>query len=185
MKFNPVFYIPLLLIISFASSCEKDPEIPNEEELITTVTIRCTPHGGGAEKVLRFEDPDGDGGIAPVITGDPFDAGIHYHCAVELLNESETPAENITEEIEEEDEEHQFFFMISGVDATIEYDDMDANGDPVGLHFELHANAAGTGTLTLVLRHQPDKSAQGVSSGDITNAGGETDIEVTFPLIIQ
>ena len=36
-----------------------------------------------------------------------------------------------------------------------------------------------------MLRHEPDKSAAGVSSGDITNAGGETDIEVSFNVIIE
>ena len=38
----------------------------------------------------------------------------------------------------------------------------------------------GHGQFTVTLRHEPDKSAQGVSAGDITNAGGETDIEVSL-----
>jgi len=37
----------------------------------------------------------------------------------------------------------------------------------------------------VTLRHQPDKGAIGVSDGDITNAGGETDIEVLFDVIIE
>ena len=36
-------------------------------------------------------------------------------------------------------------------------------------------------TMTVILRHEPNKAGAGVSDGDITNAGGETDIEVTFP----
>ena len=36
-------------------------------------------------------------------------------------------------------------------------------------------------SMTVILRHEPDKAGAGVSDGDITNAGGETDIEVTFP----
>jgi hypothetical protein len=31
----------------------------------------------------------------------------------------------------------------------------------------------------------PDKYAAGVSEGDISNAGGETDIEVSFQVIIE
>jgi hypothetical protein len=30
-----------------------------------------------------------------------------------------------------------------------------------------------------------NKNAAGVSEGNITNAGGSTDIEVTFPVIVQ
>jgi hypothetical protein len=41
------------------------------------------------------------------------------------------------------------------------------------------------GSLTIILRHEPDKSAPGVSEGDIANAGGETDIQLNFELIIQ
>ena len=36
-----------------------------------------------------------------------------------------------------------------------------------------------------LLRHKPNKSGNGVQSGDITNAGGETDIVVTFELDVQ
>jgi hypothetical protein len=31
----------------------------------------------------------------------------------------------------------------------------------------------------------PNKSATGVASGNIANAGGSTDAEVTFPITIQ
>jgi len=39
--------------------------------------------------------------------------------------------------------------------------------------------------VTITLRHEPAKDATGVSDGDITNAGGETDISVNFPVEIQ
>ena len=45
--------------------------------------------------------------------------------------------------------------------------------------------AASVGTLKVTLRHEPNKSAAGVVGGDITNAGGETDIEVEFPIVIE
>jgi hypothetical protein len=47
------------------------------------------------------------------------------------------------------------------------------------------SGAASTGTLGVILRHQLDKNAAGVADGDITNAGGDTDIEVVFPVTIQ
>jgi len=42
------------------------------------------------------------------------------------------------------------------------------------------ATDPGEGGLRITLRHEPNKTAAGVQNGDITNAGGETDIEVTF-----
>ena len=68
---------------------------------------------------------------------------------------------------------------------AVTYADADGNGRPVGLTSIWTVGAASNGTITVTLRHEPDKGAAGVSAGDITNAGGETDIEVTFPLVID
>jgi len=68
---------------------------------------------------------------------------------------------------------------------SVAYDDKDANGNPVGLSSILTTGDAASGSITITLRHEPAKSASGVSNGDITNAGGETDIEVIFPINVQ
>lgn len=170
------------------TSCEKedeDPEIPNEEELITTVNYSLTPDGGGDVIVMSFVDLDGDGGDDPVITGGTLAANTTYNGVMELLNESEDPAEDITEEIQEEDEEHQFFFQSSDSNVAVAYGDADDNGNPIGLLTTVTTGEAGSDNLTIILRHEPNKSADGVADGDITNAGGETDIEVTFAIDVQ
>ncbi len=179
----------LVLSVSFLfTACDKDDPIiiPNGGELITTLNYTLTPTAGGAATTLSFRDLDGDGGNTPTITGGTLSANQTYSGTLELLNESITPTENITEEIEEEDEAHQFFFQTSISDLSIIYGDQDADGNPVGLSSTL--NTGGTtssGSLTIILRHEPNKSASGVSDGDIANAGGETDIEVTFPIDVQ
>lgn len=175
-----------MLPIIFLTACDKDdPTPPVEEELITTLeyVLKTTPDDPGI--TLRFEDLDGDGGNDPVITGGTLQQFTSYTGTITLLNESEDPAENITEEIDEEDEEHQLFFQstIDGID--VDYTDEDDDGNPLGLTTTLTTGAAETGTLTITLRHEPNKEAAGVSNGDITNAGGETDIEVTFDIEIQ
>ncbi|MGB1248628.1 MAG: hypothetical protein ACPG4Z_07060 [Chitinophagales bacterium] len=181
----------LLFILAFSFilttiSCEKDdPEIPNEEELITTLTYTLTPSSGGDGVIMTFTDLDGDGGDAPVISGGTLAANTTYTGSLDLLNALETPAESITEEIEEEDEEHQFFFESTVADVNISYNDVDADGNPVGLSSTLTTGDAADGNITITLRHEPNKTATGVSTGDITNAGGETDIEVTFPVDVQ
>jgi hypothetical protein len=173
----------------FITSCKKDepqdPIIPNEEEVITTLNYTLTPTGGGTPVVLTFQDLDGDGGNAPIITGGTLDSNTTYNGSLELLNEIANPAEDITEEIEEEALDHQFFFQPSVSDINIAYNDMDANGHPIGIATILTTTGTNAGTITIILRHEPAKDASGVSNGDITNAGGETDIEVTFNVDIQ
>jgi hypothetical protein len=170
----------------FLGGCKDDEGPVNPEELITTLRLTFTPTVGGTAAVLQFRDIDGDGGNAPVITADPLMASASYNVAIEVFNESVTPADTITHEIEDEDEDHQFFFQpAAGLNLTFTYADTDDDGHPVGLSSTAQAGAASTGELTVTLRHEPDKHAAGVEDGDITNAGGETDIEVTFDVVVQ
>lgn len=177
-----VAYI-LLASSTFFLSCEDevdDPPIPNEEEVITTLTYTLT--AAGSVHTFTFQDLDGDGGNAPMITVDTISSGVSYNGSLSLLNETESPADNITIEIFDEAEEHQFFFQSTDPALSVSYSDTDANQQPLGLLSELSASDPGDYSLTIILRHEPDKSAAGVSDGDITNAGGETDIEVTFQI---
>jgi len=182
-----IFPLSLLLLTAlFFSACEKDdPDVDPPLEVITTVNYTLTPDGGGAAVVLTFSDSDGDGGNAPVITGGTLEANQSYTGGLELLNESTSPTEDITEEIREEDLEHQFFFQSDLSNLTVAYNDEDADSNPVGLSSTITTGDPESGTLTITLRHEPNKSGEGVSDGDITNAGGETDIEVTFPIDVQ
>ena len=174
------------LSVLMASSCSNDDNPPvNEEELITTVAVTFT--GGGQIITLTSRDLDGDGPNAPVITqtGGNFVNGISYSGTISFLNELANPVDNITEEVAEEAEDHQVFYQITNNLGTFTYTDMDTDGKPIGLTFTFTTNNTGTGSLVVTLKHLPNKSATGVSSGDITNAGGETDATVTFPVVVQ
>ncbi|MBI1288507.1 MAG: type 1 periplasmic binding fold superfamily protein [Flavobacteriales bacterium] len=175
-----------LFAIALLTSCEKnDPVIPNQEEIITTLRYTLTPDGGGSAVIFQFQDVDGDGGNAPVITNGNLASNTTYSGSLLLLNETTNPVDTTSNEVANEAVDHQFFFQPSGINATFAYDDADANGNPIGLASTMATGAASSGTLTITLRHQPDKFATGASSGDITNVGGETDIEVTFDVTIQ
>lgn len=181
-------YFLILLITSILTSCSTDdnPVPVNEEEVITTLKLTLTPQGGGTEIVFQTQDLDGDGPNAPVITVSSLNANTTYIGSIQLLNELENPADNITLEVEEEDEEHQLFYTLTGnSNIMIDYADQDSNGNPVGLNIILSTGDAGNNTLTVTLRHEPNKDATGVSAGDITNAGGETDIQTTFNFTVQ
>lgn len=192
--------LPRLAVLGFASAmlvlggCKKDDDDnpaptapPNEEEVITSLYLWLVPTGGGDTAIFSFVDLDGDGGNAPVITGDTLATGTDYVGTILLLNESEIPVDTISNEVAAEDAEHQFFFSTTGGALSwTGYGDADGDGNPVGLLSNWSTAAApGNGDLGVVLRHLPDKNAPSVSAGDITNAGGETDIEVTIPYVVQ
>ena len=175
----------LLVAIFLFSQCNtEDPEPENEEELITTLEMTFSPVGGGDDVVFSVFDEDGDGPTEPVYTNGTLAADTDYNVSIEVRNDEEN--ENITTEIIEEDEEHQFFFE-TAVSLYLEfsYEDADDNGDPIGLSTNFYAQEASSGTLTVTLRHEPNKSADGAINGDPSNAGGETDIQSTFDVVIE
>jgi len=175
---NLLFLLLLGALTVFQACDNDDPEPENEEELITTVTLTLVPESGGSNVVMSFRDLDGDGGDDPVIVGGVLQAGVTYEGSIELLNETETPPEDITEEVEEEDDEHLFCYTASSVDVSITRTDTDGTYE-VGLETEWTAgSAAASGTVNVTLKHQP-----GIKDG--TCAPGDTDISIDFPVEIQ
>ena len=162
----------------------------NEEELITTVNVTLT--GGGETITASWSDPEGDGN--PVIM-DPMALtfGTDYALTMEILNESESPAEDIGEEIQEEAEEHQFFYVTTGDILNVEINDVETDyamnlvGDdlPVGLTATVTATAAGTGTLNIVLKHLPPVNGTPQKTGTNTINDGESDFDITFDVEVQ
>ena len=179
------FYITILILtgITVFVSCSDDDDPPapvNEEEVITTMNVTLT--ASGSTITLQSQDLDGDGPNAPTISvsGDLM-ANTTYSGTIELLNETESPAEDITEEVKAEDDEHQFLFVTTGAIADVVYTDQDDDGNPVGITFTLNTSDAGSATLQITLRHEPTKPNDGTLAG----AGGETDIAQTFNLTVQ
>ena len=78
----------------------------------------------------------------------------------------------------EEDVDHQFFYTITGVNASYMYTDSDANSKPVGLSGRLTTTSLSTGSIQVVLKHQP-----GIKDGN--SATGSTDIDILFPAQIR
>ncbi|MDX1406698.1 MAG: hypothetical protein R3330_01160, partial [Saprospiraceae bacterium] len=152
--------------VALAGCQKKDPVIPNPEELITTLTYTLTASGGETAQ-FTFFDPDGDAGMPPVLTADTLAANTSYSGVMMLRNEAQAPTVDIVTEVAEDCDEHQFFFEVFQANATIAYNDVDDNGQPIGLNSTLVTGDPSQGTLTIVLRHEPDKSAPGVASGQI------------------
>jgi hypothetical protein len=181
VKFLATAILVTVLFVS-CSSDDDTPEPVNEEEVITTLTVTLVPNGGGTSITLQTQDLDGDGPDAPIINvSGNLATGVTYNGTLVLLNETVNPPENITEEVEEEDLDHQFFYTLGGgLDVTTAYTNFDSEGNPLGTEFTLTAGEASSGTLTVTLRHEPTKPNTG-----LVDAGGETDIEATFNVTVQ
>lgn len=182
---NRLYYFLAFALIIFVTGCveDEDPLIENPEEEITAVTVTFTPFvaGSGQETVVYgFSDPDGEGGMPPVFsyTG-VLEANSVYTSQASFGNSTGT----IDAEIVAEGTDHQIF-ITNTAGILFAYNDSDSDGNPLGLLTSANINEAGTGTMTLTLRHEPLKSSLiGIVSADL--AGGETDVEVTFDVLVE
>ena len=185
--------------IAFAA-CSDDGGTTNENEVITTVILNFAP-AVGPEVTVTWNDPDGDGGAAPTIDPVRLAPG-DYTMTVQLQNRLASPQVEITEEVSEERNVHLLLFTGSAVvgpatsnatgPLTQGYGDMDDNGLPVGLTNTIAAHA-GTGQLTVTLRHMPPEeppvkaanTVMLVKAGGIDSIGGSTDAQVNFTVTVQ
>jgi hypothetical protein len=164
------------------TACSKDKdEVVNEEELITTVILNFQEVGGVDAFIVEFRDPDGEGGNPPTAFSDiTLKPDANYSCNITMLNESVNPAESITDEIEEEADDHELFLIPSGANIDITRVDLDSKNLPVGLSSTWATGNASTGTVRVVLKHKPGSKA----AGDAVTKG-ETDIDLNFTAKVQ
>ncbi|MEO0604655.1 MAG: hypothetical protein AAF211_24690 [Myxococcota bacterium] len=193
-------FVRSLLLAAGLIACNGDTEPGTEEpEVITTLTLIFTPQSGGADLEFVATDPENTGTLT--IDDIELSDAEDYDLAVTFFNDLE--GEDITEEIEEEDDEHQVFFTGSGVagpasdsmDAVVThaYGDMDGGGLPIGLDNSVVTDAEGTGEFTVTLRHLPPENDVVVKVAGLEDIvamegfggiPGENDIQVTFDLTV-
>lgn len=185
MKNLNIAALTLVSLFSLASCNNDDPIAVNEEELITTITTTLV--ADNQTVTLKSKDLDGDGPNKPVVTvSGNLLVNTTYTGSTTFLNESVSPVDDITVEVKEEGDEHQLFYQVQTAVGAFTYTDADANGKPIGLAFTLRTGAsAATGDIVVTLRHEPLKSGDGVAAGSIVNAGGATDAQVTYPVVLR
>lgn len=181
LRFVEMKKITFLLIIIFFAACKKNDPESEEEELITTIELSFTANG--STQKFTWKDTDGTGGANPVIDKISLAANQIYSLTVRFLNESISPIEDITTEIQGESDEHLIVITPSPTPLlTYTYEDKDVNNLPVGLVGEIKTNGAGTGKLKVQLRHQPPVNGKNVKDG--TTTPGSDDVNVDFDVEI-
>lgn len=186
--------------VIYLSGCDDDdPQKEDTPEMITEATLTFTPIGGGTTITVTATDPDGEG-VQDLAVDGPINLTTNktYTLKVELVNgllEPSEPGYDITEEVEEESDEHMFFFAWTNnvfsdpsgdgnIDTRaddVNYNDTDDNGLPLGLDTSWTTVAASaSGTFRIVLKHQPD-----LKSASSTATTGESDIDLTFVINVN
>ena len=182
MKKSSILFAALVSAMVLTNTgCKKDTVTDNdEEELITTVKLAFTPLTGGTSTTFTYKDVDGAGGNAPTIDSIKLTKDLKYNVLLTLADDSKTPSEDITGEVQAEKEDHIFIFTAAPTTLFhhIEIKDMDANNKPVGLSTEWHTeNAAATGNVRILLKHKADKNTPATTGG--------TDLDISFPVKIE
>jgi hypothetical protein len=188
-----------IVALLFCSGCnDDDPKKEDTPELITKATLTFTPSSGGSPVVVTATDPDGEG-VQDILVDGPIvlEAAKSYTLAIQLINELAEPSEaeyNITEEVQEEGDEHMIFFSwtnnvfndptgngnIDNRSDDVNYEDEDVNGLPLGIETFWTTAAASSGTFHVVLKHQPE-----TKTASSTSTTGETDLDITFTINVQ
>jgi hypothetical protein len=179
MKKSVILFLGLALGFS---SCKKEDEIGEENELITTVKL--TFKSGTDTRTFSYKDLDGEGGMAPAIDKISLAANTTYDLSIDFLDESKTPTQIITEEIKGESDEHLIVVTPSNSTlGTYTYGDKDMNMLPIGLLGKFASKSASNGTLKVQLRHQPPVNGKNTKDGTATP--GSDDVNVDFQLEIK
>ena len=189
-------YLLALLVFGFASCESEDPEKENEGEVITDVTLKFQELNSSnalVGSVLSFKASDPQGievGKTPTVQSISLTKGKKYQMTIEVTNSIE--GEDITQEILTEAAAHQFFFLGPVFDSnifSIQY--ADAGGIALGVKTNVTVSSS-TGTnnssMRVVLRHDLNKSFAGANNPTFANfaqAGGESDLDITFPVILN
>ena len=204
---------PFLLLLTGGCKDVEDHDHDHDHDhgVTTTVILNFAPADGGDTLSFTWTDQDqiADGPIDDILLPDASDHDHHdsqeYDLDIEVWNELEDPAEDVTGEIAELDVEHQFFFTGSGVESPAtgdnssaviaqDYADEDADGLPIGLSNTVDTLAWGTGELTVTLRHlapendEPVKvagMAEDVANGGFSSIGGDNDVQATFNIEVE
>jgi len=179
MKNQILIFGMLFALAATIPSCKPEEGHDHSHETITS--LRVTLRDSSNTSVLgswSFSDRDGDGGNAPVADTIRLNAGTRYRAELQLLDESGSPAKDLSGEIREAGDEHLFVFTAAGISIQTEILDRDSRNLPLGFESSWQSGAAGNGVMIILLKHQP-----GVKDG--TAIPGDTDLEARFPVLIQ
>jgi hypothetical protein len=187
-KRNLVFMTTIATLLIFWTACNKKeqavaPPVPGNEFLTTVELVATNAADPTDTQTAKWVKLNPDDTSAPDISHAKLNLkkNANYNVQVKFLDETKTPAEDITSEIQDRENYHLVCFTIAaGLNLTVTRTDHDTNNPPleVGLQDLFAAGAASSGNLEVVLHHQPN-----VKNGDC--APGSIDADVNYTVNIN
>ncbi len=169
-RFSKLFMTALAVALVGFSACKKE-EVDEQENLnVLKIKIGTT--------TFTWSDTDGAGGKAPVIDTIRLTPNGSFASEITIQDGSVSPVKDFTPEIITEKNDHLFVYKPTG-NLTVTDLSKDGNSKNFGQTATVKTTSAGNGTLQIILKHLPDKSASDPSTT------GETDLDVVFPVIIK
>lgn len=189
---------------------EEVPEAEHDHEVITNVHLVFTNVNDASDVVeAEAEDHDGEGvEELEILDTINLDASKTYDLTFEILNAHEDEhddhddeedhddeGEDIGAEIAEEADEHQIFFgftnniftdpagdgNIDDASHDVVYNDLDGNGNPLGLNTSWTTSGAHEGgKFRVILMHQP-----GIKDASSSSNDGDADFDLEFVININ
>lgn len=191
-----------LFLVAFITltSCSDDDDSNNSENLeLTKIRFTLVSQSdtnlinNGSAIIFEHTDVDGSGpmpGISNQISGlnsnEPENINFRpaiYQVDIELFSGDE----NVTNNFLSNSSNFQIFYRFSGAPdlPIITYNDLDENGNPIGLSFELDMTTGGQlrYDLDITILQNLNKNGVNVSDGNPENAEGDIVYEIVVPQI--
>ncbi len=174
--------LTLAALLSLSFQCDETDRYEPLDENFTTLIYSLTPQNGGPQVVLTWRDLDGEGGEPPLILGGKLSAHTTYNGSIALLDETQTPARNLTSLLRLNERGHHLFFFQDGLNGLRL---MNTTIDAGGYRNQLVTAAATSGKITIVVGYLPQRTVQALVPTDVSNAGGYIEIEATFNIRVE
>jgi len=159
--------LAILPLIINATACKKEEEIVDpplpENELLTTISLRLISSDNADTLIATWRDltPNDtnlpDTSLASLNVKD----STLYRAELFFLDETKSPIEDITAEVQSRANYHRIFYFPStslGANLNISITDVDTNSPPLalGLKSNVQTFQSSNGVLRVVLKHQPN-----------------------------
>ena len=177
----------VLLIGTFCACGDDDPVEPSFPAGPANATAISLIFVGPDDQPQTFEYrtdidiPDGEIADPPEVDEVVLEPNTTYTLRVSAIEESIGSAGSSTRRLNDqiEAQAEDYIVLYSVLAATLDFDvqDLDANGDPIGLQSLVTTGGPSQGVLTLQLKYEAQKSSP--------SASGTTLIEADFPLRIE
>lgn len=178
--------IIMIALCAINNGCKKEETTvvpaPPGNEFITTVAVHAINIADSTDSITaKWVDlTPGDLNPPNQIDTLKLKAGAIYNCTISFIDETKSPAEDITGEIRDRGNYHLLCFNFSGLNTfTITRTDFDTNNPPlpIGLSDRIETGTLASGNIEIQLRHQPN-----VKDGSCST--GSADVDITLPVLI-